>query len=168
MTKKLSRGVQYWLMKSEPHVFSIDDLAASPQQTIHWHGVRNYQARNTLRDDIQIGDKVLFYHSSCATPAVVGTAKIVRAGYPDHTAWDENSDYPDPKSTPENPRWYMVDVKLDKKLPRPITLTEMRLDPALASMGLLRKGNRLSVQPVSQEHFEHIVALSKQKRTQAV
>jgi predicted RNA-binding protein with PUA-like domain len=163
MTKKLLRVAQYWLMKSEPHVFSIDDLAAAPNQTIHWHGVRNYQARNTLRDDVQIGDKVLFYHSSCATPAVVGTAKVVRAGYPDYTAWDETSDYPDPKSTPENPRWYMVDIKLDKKLHRPITLTEMRADPTLASMPLLKRGNRLSVQPVTREHYEHIVSLSKQK-----
>lgn len=148
-------------MKSEPSTFSIDDLAAAPEQTTYWDGVRNYQARNTLRDDIQVGDKVLFYHSACAEPAVVGTAKVVRAGYPDFTAWDPKSDHPDEKSTPENPRWYMVDIKLDKKLKRPVTLAEMRLEPALASMPLLRKGNRLSVQPVSAEQFAFVVSLSK-------
>ena len=148
-------------MKSEPSTFSIDDLAAASEQTTYWDGVRNYQARNTLRDDIQVGDKVLFYHSACAEPAVVGTAKVVRAGYPDFTAWDPKSDHPDEKSTPENPRWYMVDIKLDKKLKRPVTLAEMRLEPALASMPLLRKGNRLSVQPVSAEQFAFVVSLSK-------
>ena len=148
-------------MKSEPHVFSIDDLAAMSNQTSYWHGVRNYQARNLLRDEFRVNDKILFYHSSCAQPAVVGTAIVVRSGYPDHTAWDPKADYFDPKCKAENPRWYMVDVQLTEKLSRPVTLTEMRASEVLVNMPLLRKGNRLSVQPVSAKEFAHVLKLAK-------
>ncbi len=151
----------FWLMKSEPHVFSIDDLAAMPNRTSYWHGVRNYQARNLLRDEFRVNDKILFYHSSCAQPAVVGTAIVVRSGYPDHTAWDPKADYYDPKCKAENPRWYMVDVQLTEKLSRPVTLTEMRASEVLVNMPLLRKGNRLSVQPVSAKEFAHVLKLAK-------
>jgi len=157
---KNSKRNGFWLMKSEPHVFSIDDLAAMPNQTSYWHGVRNYQARNLLRDEFQVGDKVLFYHSSCAVPAVVGTAVVVRSGYPDHTAWDPKADYFDPKSSEVNPRWYMVDVQLTKKLSRLVSLAEMRTSKELVDMPLLRKGNRLSVQPVSAKEFSHILKLA--------
>jgi predicted RNA-binding protein with PUA-like domain len=160
---KRPAGKRYWLMKSEPTTFSIDDLANAPDQTTYWDGVRNYQARNLLRDDIHVGDEVLFYHSACAEPAVVGTATVVRAGYPDFTAWDPNSDHPDEKSTPENPRWYMVDIKLKEKLTRAVTLSELRTHPALEELALLRKGSRLSVQPVAANHFTYIVKLAKKK-----
>jgi len=162
---KKSKRNGFWLMKSEPHLFSIDDLAAMPNQTSYWHGVRNYQARNLLRDDFRIGDKVLFYHSSCAVPAVVGTAVVVRSGYPDHTAWDKNADYFDPKSSEDNPRWYMVDVQLTKKLTRPVTLAEMRTSTELEDMALLRKGNRLSIQPVTAKEFSHVLKMALSRVT---
>jgi len=150
-------------MKTEPHVFSIDDLVASPDQTTHWVGVRNYQARNLLRDDVQLGDDVLFYHSSCKQPAVVATAKIVRAAHADETAVDPASDYFDPKSSPENTRWYQVDIKLVKRFTTPVTITEMRSHEALAELPLLRKGNRLSVQQTTPEQFAYVVKLGSPK-----
>ncbi len=147
-------------MKTEPSEFSIDDLVAAPDQTTFWFGIRNYQARNLLRDEIKVGDPVLFYHSSCAEPAVVGTAIVVREAYPDHTAFDPQSDYYDAKSTAENPRWVMVDIKLVKKLPRPVTITELRTHHELTELPLLKKGNRLSVQPVTAQQFTFIVKLA--------
>ena len=154
--------MHYWLMKSEPDVYGIDDLAAQPDQTDHWDGVRNYQARNMMRDEMKKGDKVFFYHSNCKEPAIVGIAEIAREGYPDFTAWDPESKYYDPKSTPDNPRWYMVDLRFKRKLKRPITLQELKNHPALADMPLLRKGNRLSVMPVTKEQWDYILKLEKQ------
>jgi predicted RNA-binding protein with PUA-like domain len=152
---------KYWLMKSEPTTFSIDDLAAAPDQTTCWEGVRNYQARNLLRDEIKEGDRVLYYHSACPEPACVGTATVVRDGYPDHHAFDPRHHYHDPKSTPDKPTWFMVDIRLDAKLARPVTLAEIRQHPELQEMPLLRKGNRLSVQPVTKKEFDQIVKLGK-------
>lgn len=147
---------RYWLMKSEPTEFSIEDLAAQPDQTDHWDGVRNYQARNFMRDEMQVGDGVLFYHSR-TKPAVVGTATVVRAGYPDHTAWDPQSHHYDPKSTPENPIWFMVDIRFASRFKRPLPLAELRRIPGLENMTLLRRGNRLSVMPVTAKEFDIIV-----------
>lgn len=152
--------MRYWLMKSEPGCFSIDDLAQAPQQTSPWDGVRNYQARNLLRDEIRAGDGVLFYHSSCADPAIVGLAEVVRGGYPDHTAQDPRSDHYDPKSSPANPIWYMVDVRLRARLPRPLTRTELGDHPILAGMHVMRRGSRLSVQPVTAEEWQAILTLA--------
>jgi len=154
--------MRYWLMKSEPDVYGIDDLAAQPDQTDHWDGVRNYQARNMMRDEMKKGDKVFFYHSNCKEPGIVGIAEVAREGYPDFTAWDPESKYHDPKSTPDNPRWYMVDLRFKRKLKRPITLREMKNHPELADMPLLRKGNRLSVMPVSKAEWDFILQLEKQ------
>lgn len=152
---------RYWLVKSEPDCFSIDDLASAPKQTTFWDGVRNYQARNTLRDDMRQGDLVLFYHSNAKPPSVVGLAQIVREGYPDHTAFDEASDHYDPKSQPDKPTWYMVDLKFVKKLRQPLSLDDLRQQPALAGMVLLQRGSRLSVQPVSPNEFQSILQLSQ-------
>lgn len=149
--------VSYWLLKTEPSSYSIDDLAEAPQQTTHWEGVRNYQARNMLRDEIQEGDRVLLYHS-VKNPAAVGTATIVRGGYPDSSAWDSRSKYYDAKSSLDNPRWYVVDVRLDTKFAAPVTLAEMREMDVLQGMELLRKGSRLSVQRVRKEEWDVIVA----------
>lgn len=151
--------MNYWLMKSEPDVFGIDHLASRPKQTEHWDGVRNYQARNILRDQMQVGDRVFFYHSNCKVPGIVGIAEIVRAGYPDHTAWNPDGKYYDPKSTEEKPIWYMVDVRLVRKLRRTITLAELKQRPELAEMPLVRRGNRLSVMPVGPAEWEAILAL---------
>ncbi len=151
----------FWLFKSEPETYSIDDLRNAPDQTTCWEGVRNYQARNLLRDKIQLGDRVLFYHSACAQPAVVGTAIVVREGYPDHHAWDTRHHYFDPKSDPGNPRWFMVDVQFESKFSRPVTLAEIRATKALAKMELLRKGSRLSIQPVRKTEFDRIVQIAE-------
>jgi predicted RNA-binding protein with PUA-like domain len=153
-------AVQYWLMKTEPATYSIDDLASEPKKTTCWEGVRNYQARNLLRDEIKRGDRVLFYHSACKEPAVVGTAVVARSGYPDSHALDPKSKYYDEKSDPENPRWYMVDIKLDQKFDRPVTLAELRELAGLKGMVLLQKGSRLSVQPVKKSEFDRIVKLA--------
>jgi predicted RNA-binding protein with PUA-like domain len=150
---------RYWLMKSEPGVFSIDDLARAKQQTTRWDGVRNYQARNMLRDQIAVGDGVLFYHSSADPPAVAGTARVVRAGYPDPTQFDAADGHHDPDSSPDDPRWYAVDIKFEGKLARPVTLPELRALPALADMVLLRRGSRLSVQPVTAAEWKAITKL---------
>ena len=138
----------YWLMKSEPGVFSIDDLARAKNQTTSWDGVRNYQARNLLRE-AQVGDGVIFYHSSADPPAAVGTATIARAAYPDPTQFDAKSDHFDADSKKDEPRWFVVDVKLERKFAKPVTLAELRANAALEGMVLLRKGSRLSVQPVT-------------------
>jgi predicted RNA-binding protein with PUA-like domain len=150
--------MKHWLMKSEPATFAIDDLMACPDGIDHWDGVRNYQARNFLRDEILEGDLVLFYHSG-KTPAVVGTARVVRKGYPDHTALDPKSEHFDPKSTPDNPIWYMVDIRFETRFHAPLPLTELRRFPVLAEMQLLKKGMRLSIQPVTAIEFDFIVAL---------
>ena len=152
-------ATQYWLMKSEPGEYALEDLKQQKNQTDHWDGVRNYQARNFMRDEMQVGDGVLFYHSG-KKPAVVGTARIVRAGYPDHTAWDPASKHFDRKSTPENPVWFMVDVQFESEFKRPIPLKELRDVPGLADMILLRRGNRLSVMPVSPQEYALIVELA--------
>jgi len=155
-------ATQYWLMKSEPGEYSLEDLKNEPDQTEHWDGVRNYQARNFMRDDMQVGDGVLFYHSG-KKPEVAGTARIVKTGYPDHTAWDPKNNHYDPKSTPETPIWYMVDIKFESEFKAPIPLKELREVPALIDMILLRRGNRLSVMPVTKKEFETIVKLGGKK-----
>ena len=151
---------RYWLFKSEPQVFSIDDLARAKNQTTQWSGVRNYQARNMLRDDMRVGDPVLFYHSSTDPTAIVGTAKIVRAGYPDFTSWDKDDPYYDPKSSPESPRWFMVDIRLVEKFSQPLTLEVLRTLPELKEIVLLRKGSRLSIQPVTSQEYAAILRFS--------
>jgi predicted RNA-binding protein with PUA-like domain len=151
----------YWLLKTEPDTFSIDTLAALPRRTSCWDGVRNYQARNFLRDTMARGDEAFLYHSSCAVPGIVGLLRIVRAGYPDYTALDRSHPHYDPASTPENPRWYMVDVQLARRLKRIITLDELRAYAAtrLKGMPLLRRGNRLSVMPIEAAHWRFILSL---------
>jgi predicted RNA-binding protein with PUA-like domain len=151
--------MRYWLMKSEPDVFSIDDLKRMPNRTDKWEGVRNYQARNMMRDDMQPGDLAFFYHSNCKEPGIVGIMKIVRGGYPDHTAFDPDAKYYDPKSDPDNPRWYMVDVRYVRKLKRNITLSELRTHTGLSELPLLRRGNRLSVMPVDARQWDYILGL---------
>ncbi|WP_133128931.1 EVE domain-containing protein [Legionella nagasakiensis] len=145
----------YWLMKSEPSCFSIDDLRKSPQQTTPWDGVRNYQARNFMRD-MNLGDLVFFYHSNCNPPGIVGIAEVVSTAYPDYTAFDPNSEHPDANSTPEHPRWFMVDIRFKEKFPELISLTTLKHSPELEQMPLLRKGNRLSVMPVSAQEWDFI------------
>lgn len=151
----------YWLMKSEPDVFGIDHLAAEPEQTAHWDGVRNYQARNMMRDQMAEGDQVFFYHSNTKEPGIVGIAEVVREGYPDHTAFDPEDPHYDPKSDPDHPRWYMVDVRLVRKLQRTIPLTELKARPELEGMPLVRKGNRLSVMPVTPGQWAFILSLEE-------
>jgi predicted RNA-binding protein with PUA-like domain len=151
--------MNYWLLKSEPDCFSIDDLSKRPKQTAPWDGVRNYQVRNMLRDDMKKGDLGFFYHSSCTPPGIAGIVEIVKEGYPDNTAWNLDSDHYDPKSTPENPRWYMVDVKLVVKFPRLITLDEIKRHPKLESMLINRKGNRLSITPVTPAEWNVIIKM---------
>lgn len=147
--------MRYWLMKSEPDEVSIDDALAAPQQTVPWTGVRNYQARNFMRDAMQSGDGVLFYHSSCPEPGIAGLAEVASGPYPDPTQFDPHSPYYDPKATPEQPRWMLVDVRAVRKT-RLIALAELRADPQLAEMAILRKGSRLSVTPVSAAEWRYI------------
>ena len=147
----------HWLMKSEPDAFSIDDLKRKKREA--WDGVRNYQARNYMRDGMRVGDKVFFYHSNCAEPGIVGIAEVATDGYPDPSQFDPKSKYFDAGSSRDNPRWMLVDVKFVKKLKRTITLKELQADSALDGMVLLRKGSRLSVQPVEAAHWEHILGL---------
>jgi len=146
---------KYWLFKSEPDVYSIQQL--EKDGTTFWDGVRNYQARNTLRDDVQVGDGVLFYHSRVKPMCVAGTAKVTRAGYPDPTQFDPNSKYFDEKATPETPRWFVVDIEVDEIFERPVTLDEMRDMKALDGMVLLAKGSRLSVQPVRAAEWKTVL-----------
>jgi len=152
----------HWLMKSEPDVFGIEHLAKARRKTTHWDGVRNYQARNFLRDGMRLGDLAFFYHSNCDEPAIVGVVEVVRAGYPDHTAFDTKDAHFDADSDPKQPRWFMVDVQLTRKLARPITLAALRNHStgALKGFALLRRGNRLSVMPVSAAHWKFILALA--------
>jgi predicted RNA-binding protein with PUA-like domain len=144
-------------MKSEPDVYSIDDLKRDRRES--WEGVRNYQVRNMMRDDMRKGDLAFFYHSNCAEPGIVGTMRIAREAYPDDTQFDSRSKYFDPKSDPENPRWLMVDVAYKRKLKRTISLTEIKAQPALSELQLVRRGNRLSVMPVSEADWEFILGL---------
>ena len=153
--------MNYWLFKSEPSCFSIDDLSRRPKQTAHWDGVRNYQVRNMLRDDLKKGDLAFFYHSSCAPPGVAGVMEVVKNGYPDFTAWDIRSEHYDPASTEEKPRWYMVDVKLVEKFSRLITLDEIKHHPKLKEMLVCRPGNRLSITPVTKEEWKIILNLAQ-------
>ncbi len=151
--------MNYWLMKSELNSFSIDDLQRMPEQTDHWDGVRNYQARNMLRDQMKVGDLAFFYHSSCEVPGIVGLMRVVQEGYPDSTAFDPHSAYYDPKSDANKPRWYMVDVQYIRHTKRLIPLAELKKHPALARMPLLQKGNRLSILPVSSEQWQYLLGL---------
>jgi len=151
--------MNYWLLKSEPNTFSIDDLKKLPRQTDHWDGIRNYQARNFIRDDMQLSDLALFYHSNCTQPGIVGNVQVVREAYPDFTAFDPHSPYFDPKSSADNPRWYMVDVKFKRKLGRKIPLKELKQHSELANMQLLKRGNRLSVMPVTAKEWRFILSL---------
>jgi predicted RNA-binding protein with PUA-like domain len=153
----------YWLVKSEPDCFSWDDLWRAPDRTTFWDGVRNYQARNTLRDQMKKGDLVLFYHSSADPKAIVGIAEVVRPGYPDHTAFDPKADHFDPKSDHDNPTWFMVDIRAKQPFVRPVTLTELKRTPGLERMVLLQKGSRLSVQPVSKDEWDIVVDLGKSR-----
>lgn len=150
--------MRYWLMKSEPSDCSIDDLAAMPGQAVAWYGVRNYQARNFMRDQMKVGDQVLFYHSNCAEPGIAGLAEVSRLAYPDQTQFDSWSRFFDPKATPENPRWFNVDVMLRKKT-RLLSLRELRSHPELANMRVLQKGNRLSITPVDPREWEFILGV---------
>lgn len=152
-----------WLFKSEPSVFSIEDLARAPNRTTSWEGVRNYQARNLLRDEVKKGDAVLFYHSSCAEPGVVGVCVVAREAYPDPHQFDPKSDYYDAKAKRDAPPWVCVDVKLDRIFARPLTLERIKATPALAGMELLRRGNRLSIQPVSAAEWKAIEQLGAGK-----
>ena len=151
----------YWLFKSEPTTFSIDDLKKSPKETTYWNGIRNYQVRNMLRDDIKVGDHVFFYHSNATPPGIVGIMEVVQAGYPDYTAWDKKSPYFDEKSSAQKPRWYMVDVRFIKKLKHMLTLNDIKKNPALKNMLILRKGNRLSITPVTTSEWETIIKIIK-------
>jgi predicted RNA-binding protein with PUA-like domain len=149
---------RYWLFKSEPSSYSIDDL--EKDKRTHWDGVRNFQARNILRDDVQEGDGVLFYHSNTNPPAIVGLAEVVRRGYPDHTQFEQGHPKFDPGASDKQPRWFMVDIAFIKKCPTPLPLESLRGEEALADMELLRKGSRLSIQPVTAEEWTTILRLA--------
>jgi len=149
--------MQYWLMKSEPDTYSIDDLQSFGVD--HWDGIRNYQVRNFFRDQMQVGDQAFFYHSNCKEPGIVGTMEIVSKAYPDHTAFDPSEKYFDSKSDPENPRWLMVDVRYIRHLDRMITLAELRQQKQIADMKLLHRGNRLSVLPLSKMEWQYILEM---------
>jgi predicted RNA-binding protein with PUA-like domain len=151
--------MNYWLMKSEPDVFSFSDLKKKPSKTEPWNGVRNYQARNFMRDEMREGDLILFYHSSCEIPGIAGIAKVASKSYPDETQFDSKSEYFDPKASQENPRWYLVDVAFHKDLSRFIPLEELKQQKELTQMKLLQRGNRLSILPVSPEEFKIILSL---------
>ena len=149
--------MQYWLMKSEPDTYSIDDLQSFGVD--HWDGIRNYQVRNFFRDQMQVGDQAFFYHSNCKVPGIVGTMEIASKAYPDHTAFDPSEKYFDSKSDPENPRWLMVDVRYVRHLDRMITLAELRQQKQIADMKLLQRGNRLSVLPLSKMEWQYILEM---------
>jgi predicted RNA-binding protein with PUA-like domain len=151
--------MNYWLMKSEPDTFSIDDLMRRPNQIEPWDGVRNYQARNMMRDDMKLGDLVFFYHSNCAEAGIVGIMEVVKEGYPDSSAFDPNDKHFDPKSDATKPRWMRVDVKYVRRLARTITLKELKLKTELADFTLVKNGNRLSIMPVSKVQWDFILAL---------
>jgi predicted RNA-binding protein with PUA-like domain len=151
-------GMRYWLMKSEPSDVSIDDLASFPDQTVDWYGIRNYQARNFMRDQMKLGDQAFFYHSGCEVPGIAGIVEICSQAYPDRTQFDPKHRYFEPKSTPETPRWLNVDVKLVRKT-KLLSLKQLREYPELANMRILQRGNRLSITPVDPRDWEFIAAL---------
>ena len=153
--------MNYWLFKTEPESFSIEDLNKSKNQTTFWDGVRNYRARNILRDEIKKGDGVLFYHSSTEPLAVMGYCEVVKEGYPDHTQFDPKKDHFDPKAKKESPTWFMVDIKLEKEFKTPVTLDQIRANPTLKNITLIQRGNRLSVMPVTKSEFEEILRMGK-------
>lgn len=153
--------MKYWLMKSEPDVYSIDDLAKEKNKITYWDGVRNYQARNYLRDEMKIGDQVIFYHSNSEPPGAAGICEVVKEGYPDFTAFDPEDPHYDPKSKKDNPAWIMVDVKLIKKFSRFVSINEMRENKKLVNMQLLQRGNRLSVMPLTKTEFDTIVGIGE-------
>ena len=152
---------QYWLFKSEPTNYSFQDLLSEDDKTAEWDGVRNYQVRNFMRDDMKAGDGVLFYHSSAKPTAVMGTATIVKEAYPDSTAWEPGAKYYDPKSNPDDPTWLMVDIQADQAFNRPVTLQEIKQNPNLQGMMLVKRGVRLSIQPITREDWDEIVGLGK-------
>lgn len=154
---------RYWLVKSEPDTFSFDDLMKAPQKTTHWDGIRNHVARNFLRDGMQVGDRVFFYHSSTDPQAIVGICEVARDAYPDQTALDAKHPAYDPKSDRDDPTWFMVDLRAVEKLPRPVTLAEVKKRPELAKMAMLRIG-RLSVSPVTQKEWDVILAMADEAR----
>jgi predicted RNA-binding protein with PUA-like domain len=154
--------MNFWLMKSEPDAFGINDLYNKPNQTEHWDGVRNYQARNMMRDAMKLGDQVFFYHSNCEQPGIVGIMEVVKEGYPDFTAFDPDDAHFDPKSDPDKPRWMMVDVKFVKTLSRTISLRELKARQELVNMAVVRPGNRLSIMPVSADEWQFILGLEQQ------
>jgi predicted RNA-binding protein with PUA-like domain len=158
------RARRYWLVKSEPSAFSFDDLLDSPDRTTCWDGVRNYQARNFMRDDMKVGDLVFFYHSSADPTAIVGVAEVAREGYPDHTAFDRSDPHFDPKSKAGSPTWIMVDLRAVEKFARPLTLSDLRGVPGLERMVLLQQGSRLSVQPVSPDEWAIVHRLGTAKK----
>jgi predicted RNA-binding protein with PUA-like domain len=150
----------YWLFKSEPSEFSWEDLKKSKNQTTCWDGIRNYQARNFLRDEIKKGDGVLFYQSSTEPLAVVGSCEVVKEGYPDHTQFDKRNEHYDAKADPKNPTWFMVDIKLVKEFNKPVTLESIKVNPKLKSMRLIQRGQRLSIQPVTKDEWDEILNMS--------
>ncbi len=150
--------MRYWLMKSEPSDVSVDDLAALPDQSVAWYGVRNYQARNFMRDQMRVGDQVFFYHSNCEEPGIAGLAEVSKLAYPDQTQFDPASHYFDPKATPETPRWFNVDVRLKRKT-RLVSIKELRGHPELEHMRTLQKGNRLSITPVDPREWAFILGI---------
>ncbi|WP_293748562.1 EVE domain-containing protein [uncultured Paraglaciecola sp.] len=150
--------MQYWLFKTEPDAFSIDDLIAMPNQTEHWDGIRNYQARNFLRDEVKLGDQVFIYHSSCKDVGIVGVAEVVKEGYVDHTQFDPESKYFDPKSPKDKPRWMMVDIQFKQKFSKILPLKTIKNMPEITDIGLVKKGGRLSIMPVQQTEFECLLS----------
>jgi len=151
--------MKYWIMKSEPDVFSFQELKKRPKKTEPWNGVRNYQARNFMRDEMQEGELILFYHSSCEIPGVAGIAKVSSKPYPDSTQFEKKSEYYDPKATKETPRWFLIDVTYDQDLKNFVSLEEMKKHKELSEMRLLQRGNRLSILPVTNKEFEFILKL---------
>lgn len=154
---------KYWLMKSEPDAFSLEDLKNAPKQTEPWDGIRNYQARNFMRDDMKVGDRILFYHSRCTPPGAVGVAEVVGEAIPDPSAWDPKSNYFDEKASPENPRWCMVRIKFVDEFPRTVSLEELKNEPKLADMRVVQRGNRLSIMPVTKAEFDHVCKIAQKK-----
>lgn len=155
-------SARYWLIKTEPNMYSFADLLAEPEQTTMWDGIRNYQARNLMRDDMKPGDPVLFYHSQVSPPATVGLAEVASEAYPDPTQFDPASRYYDEKATLEQPRWFLVDIRAVRPLARHVSLAEAKADPALADMVLVQRGTRLSVQPVREAEFQRMLQLAAQ------
>jgi predicted RNA-binding protein with PUA-like domain len=165
----MAKATKYWLMKSEPDAFSIDDLATRPGKTDHWDGIRNYQARNYMRDGMSKGDLVFFYHSNCEEPGIVGVMEVASpAAYPDHTAFDPESKYFDPKSDPDDPRWLMVDVRYRRKFRRPVALKMLKEHPVLSGMQVCRKGSRLSITPVAPDEWHEVLALAGESERRRV